>query len=203
MEHTKKPQIIIVSGPSGSGKGTVIDLLPASFKKAVSMTTRTIRPGEIDGVDYIFISKERFEQLIEEGGMLEYNCYAGRFYGTPRSEITDTLAQGRHVVLDIDVNGARNIRKLYPEARTVFIMPPDLRTQRKRLIGRNTETPDTIAARIEVTHAEIACAREFDCIIINRDGGVKEAARQLEAFAEGILPDQSGVAELIANYFQE
>ncbi len=197
-----QPGILIVSGPSGSGKGTVIGSLPKNYKKAVSVTTRTPRPGETEGIDYFFISKERFQELLSSDNILEYNYYDGNYYGTPRSEITNTLCSGRNVICDVDVNGAMHIKKAYPEAVLVFLMPPDEATQIARLRGRNTNSEASIAARIAQTKVEFEFIPKFQCVIINEDNQIETTVNALIRASSGDFPDQSHIPEILKNYFK-
>ena len=198
-----KNVILVVSGPSGSGKGTVIDRLPECYRKAVSVTTRAMRPGEVEGVDYFFITHARFRELRAAGGILEFNYYDGNYYGTPRSEITNTLASGKNVILDVDVNGAMNIKRKYPQAILVFLMPPSAAVQEARLRGRGTNSDASIAARMRQTREELSFIPEFNCVIINEDDCLEQTVAQLMAAAESRFPDQTKIPDLIRNYFNE
>lgn len=199
----KQNVILVVSGPSGSGKGTIIGRLPTCYRKAVSVTTRAMRPGEVEGIDYYFITHARFQELRTAGGILEFNYYDGNYYGTPRSEITNTLTAGKNVILDVDVNGAMNIKRKYPEAILVFLMPPNAAVQEERLRGRGTNSNASIAARLLQTRKELAFVPEFDCVIINEDDHIDQTVAQLMAAAESRFPDQKDIPDLIRNYFNE
>lgn len=178
--------LIVVSGPSGVGKGTVIGKLFEMDKNlyfSVSATTRKPRPGEEDGVSYHFVSKEEFEEDIDNGNMLEYAMYSGNYYGTPRSAVEKQLAQGKDVVLDIEINGARSVSRLMPEAVLVYIIPPDMAELRKRLVGRNTESEDMIKLRLETAYRELREAPElYDFFVVN--DVVESAASKIENIIE-------------------
>jgi guanylate kinase len=142
--------MLVVSGPAGSGKGTVNAKLLAreDFAFSVSATTRAARPGEVDGVNYHFITKEEFERRIENGDMLEYTEYCGNYYGTPRKEAEEVLRAGKNLILEIEVEGAVNVKKKFPDAVLFFVTAPSVEELRSRLIGRNTETEEVIKERL-------------------------------------------------------
>lgn len=162
--------LFVFSGPSGVGKGTILQGYlqnnPDCFY-SVSATTRTKRPAETDGVEYYFISREEFEEKIACGGMLEYAEYNGNYYGTPKSAVDKMLNSGKNVFLEIEVQGAMKIKKICPEAVFIFVMPPDINVLHERLCGRKTEDEQTIKNRIAAANFEINNAREYDYIIIN------------------------------------
>lgn len=176
-----KGMLIVVSGPSGCGKGTVLAeiLKNGNIFYSVSATTRAPRQGEIDGVNYHFYSKEKFEQLIESGGMLEYASYCGNYYGTPRKPVEDMLENGKHVILEIEVQGAMKIREKCPEAVFVFILPPSLKELRRRLGKRGTEIEDVIERRLGEAAGEIRQAKKYDYAVVN--GDLKAAVDDLKA----------------------
>lgn len=162
-------KVYVVSGPSGSGKGTVL----AQIKKrpdvfySVSATTRGMRPGEIDGVDYHFISREQFVEMIERGEFLEHAEYVHNFYGTPIQPIRDNLAAGRDVIVEIEVQGFLQVKEKLPEAETVFIMPPSVEELERRLRGRGTETEEKIQGRLKTALEEMKYADRYDHIVVN------------------------------------
>lgn len=164
-----KGTLFIVSGPSGCGKGTVLAeiLKQDNVYYSVSATTRAPRPGEINGVNYHFLSKDEFEKLIENGGMLEYANYCGNYYGTPKKPVEDMLAEGKNVILEIEVQGALKVMEKCPEAVSVFILPPSLKELRRRLHKRGTETEEVIEKRIGEAAGEIRKAINYDYVMIN------------------------------------
>lgn len=177
----KKGTLIVYSGPSGVGKGTVLKRYLQAHPEAVlsvSMTTRAPRPGEADGVDYFYVTREAFEAECARGGLLEYAEYSGNYYGTPRANVEAQLAQGRDVILEIEVQGAEKIRRLYPDAGFVFVLPPTFEALRQRLVGRGTETPEVVERRLQQARFELSHARDYDFAIINDD--VEIACKQLE-----------------------
>lgn len=179
----KKGIMLVVSGPAGSGKGTVNAHLFATgdFVFSVSATTRAPRPGEIDGVNYHFITKEDFASRIENGDMLEYTEYCGNFYGTPRKEAEEVLASGKNLILEIEVEGAENVKKKFPDAVLVLLLPPSYEVQEQRLRGRGTETEEKITQRLARAKEEIYHASSYDYVVYNYDGADRQAAEQILA----------------------
>ena len=163
--------LIVFSGPSGVGKGTVRQEIFSKpdhkFEYSVSMTTRAQRPGEVDGKDYFFRSREEFEELIRNGQMLEYAEYVGNYYGTPLTYVNETLDKGIDVFLEIEVQGALQVKKKVPDAVFIFLTPPDLNELQERLVGRGTDSEEVIAKRIERAREEIALMSEYDYAIVN------------------------------------
>ena len=177
----------MVTGPSGVGKGTLIKRLRArlpGFDLSVSATTRPPRPGEVDGRDYHFLTLEEFEQRLARGDFLEHAMYAGNMYGTPRSELDRAREAGRDVVLEIEVEGARQVREALPEAKQVFIAPPSDETLRKRLVARSTDSPEEIERRLTRAREELAAREEFGKVIVNDD--LDRAADELVEYAATI-----------------
>ncbi len=180
--------LVVVSGPSGAGKGTVLKTFLENNKNAfysVSATTRAPRPGEEDGKDYYFMEKSDFLALKENNGFLESACFCENYYGTPRKQVMDKIESGMHVILEIEVQGAMQIKTSYPSAVFVFIVPPSLEELRRRLVGRNTETEEVIEKRLATAKTELGFVQEYDYMIINDTP--EEAARKLEQIlqAEG------------------
>jgi guanylate kinase len=163
-------RVFVITGPSGVGKGTLIRLLRERVPElalSVSATTRAPRPGEEDGVDYHFLSDEEFARRVREGEFVEWAEYSGRRYGTLRSELQRHLDEGRPVVLEIEVQGARQVRQAMPEAVQIFIEPPDGEALKDRLVGRGTDDPGAIARRLEVAEDELTAAGEFQYRVVN------------------------------------
>lgn len=179
---SKRGMLIVYSGPSGVGKGTLLAPYLKSHPQAVlsvSVTTRAPRPGETDGVEYSFITRARFEELIACDGLLEYAEYSGNFYGTPRAAVEELIAAGRDVVLEIEVQGAMRVKRSFPEATLIFVLPPSYAELRERLTGRGTEKPEAVARRLAAARRELSSAGEYDFVIVNDDletAGAKLAA---------------------------
>ncbi|HOT23460.1 MAG TPA: guanylate kinase [Thermoleophilia bacterium] len=172
----------MISGPSGAGKGTVIALLRrrlGGLSLAVSATTRAPRPGEVDGREYHFMTRDEFEREVAAGAFLEWVEYSGALYGTLRREVEDKLARGDDVLLEIELRGARAVRRAMPEAVLVFIAPPSLDELGRRLRGRGTESDEAVARRLEIAAGELAAADEFDHVVVNDDA--ERAAAELAA----------------------
>ncbi len=162
--------LIILSGPSGSGKDTVLNELVKNredIKISVSMTTREKRQGEIDGYHYYFVDRDYFERKISEDKMLEYAEYADNYYGTPKAPVDEMLSNGKAVILKIEVQGAEKIRKLYSDVISIFLMPPSMRVLEERLRARNTEDEETINHRLVIAREEMKKAPEYDYVVIN------------------------------------
>jgi guanylate kinase len=175
-------RLTVLSGPSGVGKRTVITALRRSHPHiwvSVSCTTRSPRHGETEGVDYYFVDRDEFAKMVEAGELLEHAEFAGNLYGTPRQPVLDHLAANVPTILEIELAGARQVRRSMPQARFVFLAPPSLDVLIQRLVDRGTETADAIAARLQHAQAELAAEDEFDETIVNND--VEKAARQLAA----------------------
>ena len=168
---TKRGMLIVLSGPSGVGKGTVLKALfdhPGNdFQYSISMTNRKPRPGEKNGVDYFFVSKEEFEHNIQTGQMLEYAKYVDNYYGTPLKYINDTLDAGKDVFLEIEVNGAMQVRSKSPNGVFIFLTPPDLMELKHRLIHRGTDSMDVINKRIHKAFGEIEMMQNYDYAVVN------------------------------------
>lgn len=177
----KKGQLIVISGPSGVGKGTVLaEYLKGKENTAysVSATTRQPRPGEKHGVHYFFLSREEFEQTAKEGGMLEYASYNGNYYGTPKAPVEQQRQEGKDVILEIEVQGALQVKKACPDALLIFIAPPSFEELANRLSGRQTEDSKTVENRLNIAKGELKCAGEYDYVVVNDD--VAAAAQRLE-----------------------
>ncbi len=178
----KQGRILIVSGPSGVGKGTIVREVmknDPSLQFSVSATTRAIRPGEIEGESYYFITKERFEEMIAAGELLEHASYAGNYYGTPLRPVEEALANGISIVLEIEVQGALQVMQRRPDAITVFIAPPSFAELKRRLAGRGDTPPEVAARRLQVAAQECAVAKKYQYTIVNDD--LQQAIAALEA----------------------
>lgn len=165
-----KGRLFIISGPSGSGKDTVLNELFSAhpeIKFSISSVTRPMREGEVEGGKYNFVSKEKFISMIENDELLEHNEFVGNFYGTPKKPVEDAVNSGFDIIVEIDVNGAEQIRKKIPEAISIFIMPPSLCELKRRLSGRGTETAELVEKRLNSALGEIKRAKEYDYIVVN------------------------------------
>jgi guanylate kinase len=175
-------RVFVITGPSGVGKGTLIrglmERLP-ELQLSVSATTRAPRPGERDGVDYHFLTREEFDRRVREGEFVEHADYAGRSYGTLRSELEERVRAGTPVVLEIEVQGARQVRGSVPDAVQVFIAPPSLEELRTRLIGRGTDDPEEVERRLRVAAEELVAQPEFAHVVVN--DRLQDALEQLTA----------------------
>lgn len=164
-----KGLLIVVSAPSGCGKGTILSevLKDDRFYYSVSATTRSPRLGEVNGVTYHFITKQDFEERIKNNAMLEYAEYCGNYYGTPKKEIDEMREQGKNVILEIEVQGAMKVREICPDAVFIFVLPPSVAELERRLKKRATETDDVIAQRVSQACSEIELARKYDYVVVN------------------------------------
>ena len=183
---TERGLLIVFSGPSGVGKGTVRQEIFSTpdhkFEYSVSMTTRQKRPGEVDSVDYFFRTREEFEELIKYGQMLEYAEYVGNYYGTPLTYVNETLDRGIDVFLEIEVQGALQVKRKVPDGVFIFLTPPDLDELKDRLVGRGTDSEEVIRQRIERAKEEIALMREYDYAVVNDE--VPLAAERVKRIIE-------------------
>jgi guanylate kinase len=174
-------KVFVITGPSGVGKGTLIERLLGripDLELSVSATTRPPRSGEVDGRDYHFLTPEEFERRVETGDFLEHATYSGHRYGTPREEVERRLEEGRSVVLEIEVQGARQVRDAMPEAVQIFIAPPDPKALRNRLQARGTDSPEGIERRLRTAEIELEAQGEFPHVVVNDQ--VQKAGSELE-----------------------
>ncbi len=181
-----KGSVFIISGPSGSGKDTLLKVLFERHPEiafSISSVTRDMREGEIEGEKYNFISREAFEKMIENDELLEYNVYVNNYYGTPKAPVIAATEKGLDIIIEVDVNGAANIRKKLPEAVSIFIMPPTFNELERRLKGRGTESDEVIAKRMNEALAEIKRASEYDYIVVNDD--IEVAVDNINAVIQG------------------
>jgi guanylate kinase len=183
------PRLTVLTGPSGVGKGTVVRAVRSLYPHiwvSVSCTTRHPRPGERNGVEYWFVDRDRFAELVAAGDLLEHAEFAGNLYGTPRAPVEQRLAAGEPTLLEIDRQGARQVRAAMPDARLVFLAPPSWAELERRLSGRATESDEHVAARLEQARVELAAADEFDVTIVNDD--VARAAGELVRLVDNGAP---------------
>lgn len=167
-----KGRLFIIAGPSGSGKDSVMkkvfERVP-DLAFSISSITRAMRPGEVEGEKYNFISRERFEQMIANDELLEHNVFVGNYYGTPKAPVLECVENGKDMLIEVDVNGAKQIREKMPEAISIFIMPPSLEILKARLSGRGTDDIEVIKKRLNEALREIESAKDFDYIVVNDD----------------------------------
>lgn len=182
----EKGILMVVSGPAGSGKGTVCRILRESgeFSVSVSRTTRNPRPGEVDGKDYIFVDKAEFRRLLDEGDFIEHNEYCDEYYGTPKSATEKIIAEGKNVILEIDVNGGKQVKHQCPDAVLVMLMPPTFSEQESRLRGRGTETEEKIQSRLAQTRVELDELANYDYIVYNYTDETQRAADEIISIAK-------------------
>ena len=175
-------QLIVLAGPSGVGKGTLLKRLLQDWPElgvSVSVTTRSPRPGEVDGEHYHFVSRDRFSDMVEADELLEWAEFAGNCYGTPKAPIKAAIERGQSVILEIELVGARQIRRSFPAAKQIFVMPPDEAALEKRIRSRGQDSEGAIAKRLAQAKVELAAADEFDFTIVNDD--LEQAIAQLES----------------------
>lgn len=196
--------IFVVSGPSGSGKDTLLSQL---FKKcpeikfSISSVTRPMRAGEKEGEKYNFISRKEFEEMLQRDELLEHNVYVGNYYGTPKTPVLNASKNGEDIIIEVDVNGAKQIREKLPQAVSIFIMPPSFAELEKRLSGRGTETEEVIAERMNSALFEIERATEYDYIVVNDD--IDTAVDDIIQIISGsrlMLKRQKHIIDEVLNY---
>ena len=178
----RKGLLLVVSGPTGAGKGTICKSILEKndhIKLSISATTRKPRTGEVHGVNYFFIEKEEFKTMIEQGEFLEYAQIYDNFYGTPKAAIMETLEKGQDVILEIEMQGARQVKEVYPEGIFVFVLPPSLKELKNRIVGRGTETAEEIEKRFSCAFEEIKQIDDYDYFIVNQD--VEKSVKELES----------------------
>ena len=203
----RKGVLAVISGFSGVGKGTAVKKLLERYPYAlsVSATTRSPRPGEVPGVSYHYITKEEFEKRIEEGDFFEWARYVDNYYGTPKSFVMEKLEAGQDVILEIEAEGAFKVRSQYPEAMLIFMVPPSMEELRRRLVGRGTETEETVAKRLKkAADEELDKAKLYDFLVINDEleACVEELNRVIQT-GSGLKPADSDLLERLAEQAKE
>ena len=200
---SNKGLLIVISGPSGCGKGTVCKAIlekNKNTKLSISATTRDMREGEEEGVSYFFKTKDEFEKMIAENAFLEYNCgYGGNYYGTPKKYVMDWLESGHDVILEIEMNGAMNVKKHYPDGVLVFLAPPSLDELYRRLVSRGRESAEQINARFSEAKEEMKRIEEYDYVVINDDftTAVKKIESIIEAEKYAVKRNKNIIDEII------
>ena len=193
--------LIVLSGPSGVGKGTVRKAIfegdDNEFQYSVSMTTRPMREGEVDGVDYYFRTKEEFEAMIEAGEMLEYAEYVGNYYGTPLTYVNQTLDEGKDVFLEIEVQGAQQVKEKVPDGVFIFLTPPDLAELKARIVGRGTDSPEVIEERMRVARQEIEMMALYDYAVVN-----DQVPKAVDRIKDIIVSEHYRVDRVIGKYIK-
>lgn len=183
LRNKRKGTLFIISGPSGTGKGTVIKELLKNHEKdvflSISATTRAPRDGEADGIHYHFKTHDEFKTMIDNDGLLEWACFCGNYYGTPKKTVDDMLENGVDVILEIEIQGAMKIKEKDIGAKYIFILPPSFEELKQRLIGRQTESADVIEKRLETAKGELPYAEKYDYVVVNDD--VEKAVGRIES----------------------
>lgn len=199
-----KGLILVISGPAGSGKSTVTKFIRENpdYVFSISRTTRYTRPGEVNGVDYYFVTKDEFKQKLAEDDFLEHAEYCGEMYGTPKSLVYEQIEKGKNVILEIEVEGAMQVKEKCPDAVLIMLLPPSFKVQEARLRGRGTEPEEKVLKRLEKTRKEIPYAEKYDYIVFNHDGMSKEAAEDIFAIVRSEKLAASRKADIQKLYFE-
>lgn len=181
----KKGLLLVVSGPSGCGKGTICNLLISnneSINVSVSLTTRKPRDGEVEGINYFFVPEEKFKSMVDNNEVLEYAYVHGSYYATPKNFVFDKLEKGEDILLEIDVQGAMQVKEIYPQATFIFLLPPSMEELKNRIIKRGTESTEAIELRLKNAHKELEYIREYDYVVVNDQ--VEKAVNDIECIIQ-------------------
>ncbi len=198
-----KGLLIVISGPSGSGKGTVVKALreiAPEIGLSISATTRNPREGEEHAREYYFITREEFERMLGADEILEYTTYCENYYGTPKAEVERVTGEGRDLILEIEVDGAAQIKKKYPDSITIMLIPPDIKVLEERLRSRGTEEDSVVRARVDRAREEITLAAGYDYIVVNEDGAVEDCAKKILAIMSAEKFRYSRMANTVDNF---
>ena len=199
--NKRRGLLIVFSGPSGSGKGTVLKAIMEkreTLALSVSATTRAPRDGEVDGVHYLFYSKEQFEEQIEKDGFLEWACFCENYYGTPKARIESLRDEGTDVILEIEVQGAMKVKEACPDAVLIFNLPPSAEVLKNRLVGRNTDAPEVIEKRLKTAEWEVSQAVNYDYVIVNDI--IEKTADEFLSVIDGEKCKTARNTDLLAEY---
>ncbi len=183
VESTSSGRLFVLSGPSGVGKDALLSKMKqrrTDFHYTITATTRPIRPGERDGVEYLFMERDDFQRMIDQDGLLEWAEVYGNLYGVPKSQVTDALETGRNVLVKVDVQGAATVRRLYPDSVLIFLEPPSLDSLDSRLTIRGTEQGEELKVKLDTAHEEMAAAEWFDYRVVNHDGKLDDAVSEVD-----------------------
>lgn len=205
MSNTqKKGKLFVISGPAGSGKGTVMNILTQrsdDYVLSVSLTSRPMLAGETEGVNYYYVTRDQFESKISEGEVLEYTEYCGNYYGTPKTPAIRAIESGKHLLLEIEVDGAMQIKKVFPEAILVMILPPNANVQEYRLRTRGRDSEESIQKRLTRTREELKFAPQYDFIFLNEDGKAEAVADAFELVAADETDKVCDFHDSVSKYF--
>lgn len=210
MQSAKSDEgiLLVVSGPSGAGKGTICNAIRKIYPDlhySISMTTRAPRPGEIEGVSYFFRTNEQFEELIKEDAFLEYACVYDHYYGTPKRKVLDLIESGKSVLLEIDIQGAMQVKARYPKGVFIYIVPPSLETLSARLYGRGTDSEDVIQKRLSEITNELSMAHKYDYMVVNDvlEEAVQKTCAILEAEKCKLSRNENHVETIFRQYINK
>ena len=205
VQKKDKGKLFVISGPAGSGKGTVMNLLTHrsdNYALSVSLTSRPMLKGEEEGVNYYYVTREQFEEKIASGEVLEYTEYCGNYYGTPKAPAETVIESGKHLLLEIEVDGAMQIKRAFPEAVLVMILPPSAKVQEYRLRTRGRDSEESIQKRLLRTREELEFADKYDFVLLNEDGLAEAVADAFDLIASGECDKVHDSHDKVKSYFE-